>query len=45
MITCYAEDLFVFTKYTENIQSLKNQLGKLFKLKDLGNTKQLLGIE
>ena len=44
IVPTYVDDLHITTKTTEAIQQVKEELGKHFKLRDLGPTKWFLGI-
>ena len=45
IITVWVDDLLLFTKYKDQMNNLKWELGKLFKITDLGELNKLVGIE
>lgn len=44
-VKCHVVDLLVFEEEQNDIESMKGSLGEKFVLKDIGDSKQFLGIE
>lgn len=44
IVTLYVDDFFVFSNDDSEMENLKNVLASNFKLKDLGQVKQCLGM-
>ena len=45
IITIWVDDLLLFTKHKNQMNNLKQELGKLFEIADLGEPNKLIGIE